>query len=61
MYFVIDADKRKVLTDAIETRDEAQKELIRLLNEYRKANKKANLQIIEHDDADQLEDEMLFY
>lgn len=61
MYFVIDADKRKVLTDPIETRDEAQKELIRLLNEYRKANKKANLQIIEHDDADQLEDDMLFY
>ena len=61
MYFVIDADKRKVLTDSINDRDTAQKELVKLLNEFRKAKKKANLQIVEHDDADQLEDEMLYY
>lgn len=61
MFFVIDTMKRRVLTDPFETRDEAQLELVSLLNEFRAQNKKVNLQIVEHDDADQLEDEMSIY
>jgi hypothetical protein len=61
MYFVIDPVKRKVVSQGFELRDNAQKELVALMNKYRKENKVCNLQVVEHDSPEDLEEEMSIY
>lgn len=62
MFFIVEMKRRAIVTQS-ETRDEAQKLLIELLNAVRRDNKLhvVNYQILEADSAEEIQDDLEIY